>query len=259
MLKHSLIWKFCLLAGGILLAIRLWVMPEFPLLIVLLPLILYLVLAAWGSIRVKSNFYTPVICKGPENQKSVALTFDDGPSGINTLEVLEILQQHKIKAAFFCIGKHVDEHPEILQKLHEQGHLIGNHSYSHHPLFDLFTSKKVFKDLILANASIEKVIRKKPLLFRPPYGVTNPMLSAALQELKLISIGWSIRSFDTVLADKEKLLKRVTRKVKSGDIFLFHDKCKVTVQILPALIEYLIAEGFVIERVDDLLNITAYA
>lgn len=259
MLKHPFIWKICLLALALLLAIKLWVQPEISLFIVLTPLFIYLGLAAWGSMLVNSNFYSPVLWKATVKNKSVALTFDDGPSPEGTLEILEILDNYSIKAAFFCIGKHVDLYPEILKKIDEQGHLIGNHSYSHHPVFDLFPTRKVQADLILANESIEKVIGKKTLLFRPPYGVTNPMLSSVLQKLKLISIGWSIRSLDTVFSDKDKLFKRVTRNVKPGDIFLFHDKCKVTVQILPALIEYLIAEGYVIERVDKLLNIPAYA
>ena len=259
MLKHSFIWKICLIAIAILLAIRIWFNPEIPLLFVILPLIIYLILAAWGSVSVKSNYYTPVIWKALNKNKFVALTFDDGPAGEGTLEILEILGKYNIKAAFFCIGKNADLHPAILKEMHEQGHLIGNHSYSHHKAFDLFPAQKVQNDLIKANDSIEKVIGKKPLLFRPPYGVTNPMLSTAIQKLNLRSIGWSIRSLDTLTADKDTLFKRVTRKVNPGDIFLFHDRCKVTPQILPALIEYLIAEGFVIERVDKLLNLPAYA
>jgi peptidoglycan/xylan/chitin deacetylase (PgdA/CDA1 family) len=259
MLKHPFIWKICLLTLAILLAIKIWVQPEISLIVVLIPLFIYLGIAAWGSMNVNSNFYTPVLWKGIGDIKSVAFTFDDGPSAVGTVEILEILKKYNIRAAFFCIGKNAELHPEVLQKIHDGGHLIGNHSYSHHAVFDLFPAQKVQDDLIKANASIEKVINKKPLLFRPPYGVTNPMLSTALQKLKLLSIGWSIRSLDTVIADKDKLFKRVTRNVKPGDIFLFHDKCKVTVQILPALIEYLIAEGYVIERVDKLLNIPAYA
>lgn len=259
MLKHSIVLKICLFAQLILPSIKIWFQFDVSIFIILIPLYIYLGAAAWGSMSIRSNFYTPVLWKGSDHTKSVAITFDDGPYAEGTPEILEILHKYNIKAAFFCIGKHVDQHPALLQKIYEQGHLIGNHSYSHHPVFNLFPSKKVHKDLTQANACIEKVIGKKPLLFRPPYGVTNPMLSSALQKLNLLSIGWSIRSFDTVLTDKDKLLKRVTRNVKPGDIFLFHDKCKVTVQILPALIGYLIAEGFVIERVDQLLNIPAYA
>lgn len=259
MLKHPFIWKICLLSLAILLAIKIWVFPTLSIWIILLPMLIYLSFAAWGSLSVQSNFYTPVLWKASTHHKSVALTFDDGPSDEGTMKVLEILDKYNLKAAFFCIGKNAEIHPSILQKIHDQGHLIGNHSYSHHSLFDVFPAQKVQNDIALANNSIEKIIGKKPLLFRPPYGVTNPMIASALQGLNLTSIGWSIRSLDTVIPDKDQLFKRVTRRVKPGDIFLFHDKCDVTVQILPALIEYLIAEGFVIERVDHLLNIPSYA
>ncbi|WP_261376973.1 polysaccharide deacetylase family protein [Flavobacterium anhuiense] len=92
---------------------------------------LWLGINALGSSRISSNYHVKAFCHNPlEKEKKIALTFDDGPS-IYTLEVLELLKKYNVKATFFCIGKNIETHPEIIQKVISEGHLVGNHSYSH--------------------------------------------------------------------------------------------------------------------------------
>lgn len=230
-----------------------------PLWMVLLPVIAATGFAAWGAVNVRSNYFIRTHSKGKSTDKSVSLSFDDGPVTSFTPQILDILAQFDVKAAFFCIGHRVEQEPGIMKRITAEGHLVGNHSFSHSPMFDLQHSSAMRTDLAKANEAIKSATGLQPKLFRPPYGVTNPMLARAIRKSKLIAVGWSIRSFDTVIKDEDKLFERVTKKIEAGDIFLFHDTCAATVKILPALIKQLKRDGFAIRRLDELLNIPAYA
>ncbi len=255
MLKYNIISVIAWLAF-IALITPPYVMLKWPLALVL---VICAGLMVWGAAKVNSNFYFDVVCKAETKEKVVALSFDDGPVENYTPQILDILQQHKVPAAFFCIGHRVEKAPALTKQIHEEGHLIGNHSYSHHALFDLYSSKKMSKDLDSADQAVIAAIGVRPLLFRPPYGVTNPMLGKAVARGIYTPVGWSIRSMDTVAKDADKLLAKVTKDVQPGDIFLFHDTCAVTVKILPALIKQLKEKGFAFKRIDELLNVPAYA
>lgn len=213
----------------------------------------------WGAKNVDSGFFIDVLCKGKTDQKIVALSFDDGPAARFTPQILDILQQHNTPAAFFCIGRNIEGNEEIMERMHADGHVIGNHSYSHDFWFDMKSARKMKSDLFAANHQIQEFTGSAPMLFRPPYGVTNPNLAKAIQQNGLIPVGWSIRSLDTVIKDENKLMERVTANIRPGDIFLFHDHCEATVKILPALIQHIWAQGFTIQRIDKLLKVPAYA
>ena len=257
-MKYPVIQITCWAAFMALLAVNQWWTPV-SIWLFLLVVGMYLGFTAWGAIFVNSNFYINVLCRADGGEKAVAISFDDGPAAGNTPQILSILQQHQVPAAFFCIGHRVEAHPDLLKRIYEEGHLIGNHSYSHHALFDLFPARKMANDLGKADAAIAAAIQVKPKLFRPPYGVTNPMLAKAIKENNYIPVGWSIRSMDTVQRDEKALLAKVTKNVRPGDIFLFHDTGAATAKILPGLIRYLREQGFAIRRIDQLLNVPAYA
>lgn len=254
MLKHWVVIYICIAIAGVMMLLGFYLWQA-----LLTVAVIKLGLDAWGAASVSSNYYINVMCKANGGEKAVALTFDDGPAENYTPQILNILKEHQVRAAFFCIGRRVEEAPGLVRRAEEEGHLVGNHSYSHHTLFDLFPTYKMKQDLHRANNAIEAATGRKPVLFRPPYGVTNPMLASAIRHGGYTPVGWSIRSLDTVIKEEDKLFERVTRKIKPGDIFLFHDTCAATVQILPALIKQLKREGFAIRRVDELLNIPAYA
>ena len=138
----------------------------------------------------------------------------------------------------------------------EEGHIIGNHSYSHHYLFDFFTKEKMLRDLSKMDKALKNAQGKKPLFFRPPYGVTTPAMKSVMKLGNYTAIGWNIRSLDTVIKNEEKLFKRVTSSLKPGAIILFHDTSKTTINILPGFIEYSISKGYTFERLDTLLKKT---
>lgn len=213
----------------------------------------------YGSYYINSGFYVKVVSGAETDQKQIAISFDDGPSPDFTPRVLAILQEKNVPAAFFCIGRQVELYPRVLQQVHEQGHIIGNHSYSHGKLFDLLGTEKMYRDLQQMNAVTRQAIGVTPLLFRPPYGVTNPNLAKAIKKAGFVTVGWNIRSLDTITSDADKLLQRVLKQVKPGAVVLFHDTCAVTVTMLPVFIDTLKAQGYAIVPLHKMLNLQPYA
>jgi peptidoglycan/xylan/chitin deacetylase (PgdA/CDA1 family) len=224
----------------------------------LILLLLYSLVLFWGSYRVDSGFYLPVRCAGSPNQPEIAISFDDGPYATRTPAILDILKEAGVPAAFFCIGHHISGNEAILQRMVAEGHIIGNHSFSHSFWFDLNSSGRMTKDLAEMDQSCLNATGLRPKLFRPPYGVTNPALAKAVTRGGYIPIGWSIRSLDTVIRNEAKLLDRVTRSLHSGAIILFHDAGPATRQILPDFLRAVRERGFRIVRLDKLLNLDAY-
>ncbi len=219
-------------------------------------------IAYFGTTQISSNFHLPAFCsvKG-HPKKEIAITFDDGvidpkQSGL----VLDILKQYKIPATFFCIGKNLASEAQIaiLKRMDAEGHIIGNHSYSHSNFFDFFSSKRVVEEVLRADRIVQQHIGKTPLFFRPPYGITTPNIAKALKQLNHKTIGWSLRSLDTVIKDKELLFKRVKGKLKKGDILLFHDHVEQMPSFLPLFLEYVLKEGYAVVGVDELLNLKPY-
>jgi peptidoglycan-N-acetylglucosamine deacetylase len=220
--------------------------------------VIYLLINGWGTLFISSNFFLPAKCKAPIASGSVAITFDDGPVAERTERVLEILEKHEVKATFFCIGKNVKEHPELAKQIHNKSHLIGNHSYYHGTLFNLQSTKKMKAELVDTNQIIKQTIGLSPRFFRPPYGITNPMLANAMNELNFVTMGWSVRSFDTIAKEKKKLFTRIIKNLKAGDIILLHDRCEITIEVLPELLTYIKSVGLKVESLDKLLNEKAY-
>jgi peptidoglycan/xylan/chitin deacetylase (PgdA/CDA1 family) len=219
----------------------------------------YLLVLFYGCYYVGSNFFIPIICSVKTDKKVIALSFDDGPAAENTLQILQLLKDSNAKAAFFCIGSRIAGNEAILKQAYNEGHLIANHTFSHHFWFDMFSAKKMLADMRMMDKAMNNVIGKTPKLFRPPYGVTNPNLKKAIIQGNYIPVGWSMRSMDTVIKDEKKLLNKVISKIKPGAVFLFHDTSNTTVAVLPALIKHIQANGYEIIRLDKMLNLQAYA
>ncbi len=198
------------------------------------------------------NFYLKAIQNGNPDEAKVALTFDDGPSEETSAGLLEILDKHQIKAAFFCIGSKIEKNKNIVKSIHQKGHLIGNHSWSHAFLFDLYLPGKMVREITKTDILIKEITGCGVNLFRPPYGVTNPFLSRALKKTGHTVVGWSLRTFDTTLS-KQKVLKRIKTRIKNGDIILLHDANKETLKLLDEAILMIKRRGLKIVRLDELL------
>lgn len=220
-------------------------------------LVLSMLTILYGVLNIDFNYFYTSYCKGRTSKKQIALSFDDGPSP-NTLELLKVLEEKKIPASFFCIGKNIEENPDILRKIHEAKHIIGNHSYYHGDKFNLQNSEAVEKELKMTNDIIFKEIGVKPKLFRPPYGVSNPMLAKAIQRVGAYSIGWSVRSFDTFFKNENDIFKRITRQLKPGAIVLMHDNLDKTASLVSKLIDYCEKYQYEIVPLSELLEIDSY-
>jgi len=218
--------------------------------------LLLLVHLIYCSFNICSQAYLKTICKADTTEKKIALTFDDGPNEY-THEVLDILDKQNIKSTFFCVGTNIDNNKDILKEINRNGHIIGNHTWSHHKWFDFFPSKKMKKDIVKNAELIYQQTGKKVKLFRPPYGVTNPPLKKAIANLNYHTIGWSIRSLDTI-KKPEKVIRKLTQKISPGDIILLHDNRKEITQILESFITFAKDNSFQIVRLDKLLNIDPY-
>lgn len=220
---------------------------------------IYSLILFYGCYYIGSDFFIKVHCSVITDEKQIAISFDDGPANNFTPQILQILKVHNVQAAFFCIGTKIAENELLLKRIHEEGHVIGNHSFSHHYLFDFFFEKKVIDDLKMTDEAIKDVIGLQPKLFRPPYGVLNPSIKKAILRGNYIPVGWSVRSLDTVIKDEKKLLDKISRRLKPGAVFLFHDTCKITAAILPLFIDRAKKNGYEIVRLDKMLHLQAYA
>jgi peptidoglycan/xylan/chitin deacetylase (PgdA/CDA1 family) len=221
-------------------------------------ILIWLGINAAGSALISSNYHVKAFCNNPlETEKKIALTFDDGPS-IFTLEILELLKKYDAKATFFCIGKNIETHPEIIKQIITEGHLVGNHSYSHSPFFDFYNAKKITAEIQKTDTLLEKFTSKKINFFRPPYGVTTPSIRRALKITGHKVIGWNIRSLDGGTKNQNLIFNRIIKRVSPGGIVLLHDTASHSVLVLEQFLRFLQQNNYKVISIEELLNLKAY-
>lgn len=187
-----------------------------------------------------------------EPEKIVYLTIDDGPSE-NTLPILEILKQEEVKATFFVIGSQVERYPEILKKTHEEGHAIGNHTYSHN-YSEIYQSPEAFlANLKKSDELIYELIGIRPKVIRTPggtHGNFHISFYNAVDKEDYLVYDWNVSTEDATapLVATETIIQNVKNQVpgKNRIIMLMHDAPGkwTTVQALPQIIQYLKEEGY---------------
>ena len=212
----------------------------------------------YGSANIGSNYHVRAYCKNPsETARNIAITFDDGPNPM-TLQILEILKNHQATATFFCIGKNIETHPQILKRIVDEGHVVGNHSYSHSHFFDFFGKDRVIEELRQTDELIENITGKKPIFFRPPYGVTNRAIGKALKVVKHKVIGWNIRSLDGGVKNERFIFNRIKNRISPGGIILLHDTSQQSANVLERLLTTLREKKYEVVSLEHLLDIKAY-
>ena len=222
-------------------------------------ILLYFLILFYGSYHVGSNFFMKVICSADTSERLVAISFDDGPLNRFTPQVLQVLRELEVPAAFFCIGRRIIENESLFRQVHEEGHIIGNHSFIHTPLFDFLSAKKMLEDVQMTDTAIKNSIGVLPKLFRPPYGITTPAMKKVMAAGGYTAVGWNIRSLDTMASHEGKLLKKLIRLLRPGAVILLHDTQQITLSILPGFIQAARNEGYEFVRLDKLLNVQGYA
>ena len=209
----------------------------------------------WSRYGKSDNVYSQVSTE----EKAVALTFDDGPHPTYTAEILDILREYGIKATFFVIGENVERSKEVLKRCADEGHEIGNHTYSHASANNC-TTRTLKEEIEKTDRIIFDLIGKKPALFRPPTGICNNRSVALSTELGFKTIVWNVDTRDWAHTSTDKIIKNVLENVKSGSIILFHDYIESpspTPDALKVIIPELIAKGYTFLTVSELLELDA--
>lgn len=181
----------------------------------------------------------------------VALSFDDGPDSEVTPPVLELLDRHRARATFFCIGRRVDERRELAAEIARRGHLVENHSYSHPGAFACYMTGGLRRQIRRAQEAIELATGRRPRLFRAPAGLRNFLLEGELKKAGLLLASWNRRGFDTICREPERVARRLLTNLAAGDIVLLHDGSAardargtpVVLEVLPRLLDELAARG----------------
>jgi peptidoglycan/xylan/chitin deacetylase (PgdA/CDA1 family) len=225
-----------------------------------LVIIIWLFFTAIGSFNITWNYHIDAINKNSTIlEKKIAITFDDGPDAMYTPQVLALLRKYNATATFFCIGNHIEQHPEIIKKIINEGHLIGNHSYFHSNNFGFYSTQQITEELHKTNSLVKNITGKEMNYFRPPFGVTNPSIAKAVKKTKHITFGWSIRSLDTVIKNDKKITNRVIKKIAPGGIILLHDNHDRIVLVLEQLLLFLEQHNYQTVSLETLSNTKAYA
>ena len=207
--------------------------------ILILSIILFLIFAYFtiGMFDIRRNIFVKSI--NSVEKGNICLTFDDGPDSTMTPKILDILQKHNIQATFFLIGEASQNNQEIVKRIHMNGHTIGCHTFCHKTTFPIYSVARMKAELVKTNNLIKSITSEEVVLFRPPFGITNPNIGKTLKKLQMTSVGWNIRSLDTITKDANKLSKKVIKGInKGGSIILFHDRCESTLAILEKIIIY---------------------
>lgn len=182
--------------------------------------------------------------------KVISLTFDDAPSP-KTKELVDLLKSLEIKATFFILGCNLKYYKEELKYIYDNGHEIGNHSYSH-PDFKKITVDKGIEEINKTQELIFDVINRYPRVFRFPYGSVN---KEVLKQIDLATVLWSIDSMDWENYQTDVILSRVRSNLKNGGIILFHDFKYFNKEAITTIVKELQTEGYTFVTVSDLLSL----
>lgn len=185
-----------------------------------------------------------------ENPK-IALTFDDGPNASYTPILLDGLKERGIKATFFLIGENVvaGENAQIVKRMYEEGHLIGNHTY-HHVEITRVDSATALEELKKTNEAIEQVTGERVEYMRPPFGAWQKNLE---KEVNLIPVMWSVDPLDWTTANTDEIVNKVVTETEENDIILLHDCYESSVKAALRIIDLLTEEGYEFVTVDRLI------
>lgn len=179
-------------------------------------------------------------------RKLVALTLDDGPHPKHTEKVLRVLASYGVTATFFVVGENIKRYPELLREIVNQGHSLGNHSYSH-PNLTRMSEAQIYRELERTNRLIKFYSGTTPLFFRPPYGLYNQKVRKVAHRLGLTMVLWDATANDFYLLPPEKIERQVIQQVKPNSIILLHDgggNRSRTVKALKTIIPLLLKKGF---------------
>ena len=200
----------------------------------------------------------PIYCVDKDqNDKKISISFDAAWDNSDSEHIKEILGERNIRTTFFVVGDWVDKYPETVKSLSDAGHEIMNHSDSH-PHMTEISKEEMAEELNKCSDKIEKVTGVRPTLFRPPYGDYNNDVVGVARENGYYTIQWSVDSLDWKDLSASEICSRVLKDIQPGSIVLFHNAAKHTPEALPTLLDQLIADGYEIVPISELIMTENY-
>jgi peptidoglycan/xylan/chitin deacetylase (PgdA/CDA1 family) len=186
------------------------------------------------------------------HEKVVALTFDDGPDPLFTGHILDVLKEKNIKATFFVLGQNVKDNPDLLKRIHQEGHEVANHGYSH-----TYTSSQFVRELVRTDELIYQTINQHTRFYRPPGGLVSKSVIDGVRNNGYVVTLWSVDSWDWQNPGPARIVQNVLKSSFPGAIILLHDggeKREQTIQALPGIIDRLGQQGYQFVTVSELKN-----
>jgi polysaccharide deacetylase family sporulation protein PdaB len=193
----------------------------------------------------------PIYCVDTE-EKKIAISFDAAWGDTHTKNILDILDKYDVKTTFFLVGFWVEKHPDLVKEISNRGHEIGNHSTTH-PKMSMLSKEQIKEELETTSDKIEKIINKRPVVFRPPFGDYNDTLINTASSLNYHTIQWDVDSLDWKEIGVEHVVDRVIKNTKNGSIVLFHNNAKYVSEYLPLILEKLKSQGYEIVPISELI------
>lgn len=185
----------------------------------------------------------------PQEEKKIALTFDDGPHPQFTEKLLDGLKERGVQATFFVTGEHAELHPDIIERMNEEGHIIGNHTYSHIQLTS--GNREVYKaELIKTNQILSDITGEEVLYVRPPYGTWDKSFET---ELNMFPVLWNVDPLDWCSDNASLVISRVLKAAEENDIILLHDYYETSVTAALQIVDELQGRGYTFVTVEEIL------
>jgi peptidoglycan-N-acetylglucosamine deacetylase len=217
--------------------------------------------AGYQSMAPSGQWYGRTFRRIAGPSKKLALTYDDGPNDPYTLQLLEVLARHGVRATFFMIGRYVHQKPEIARELVKAGHVVGNHTYTH-PQLIFESSTQIRAQLRSCRHILEDTIGQPSNLFRPPFGGRRPAVMRIIREEGLVPIMWSVTCYDWKPTTADRIERHVKRQLRGGDVILMHDGGDIamgtdrsqTVQATDRVISRYKAEGYEFVTVPEMME-----
>lgn len=186
---------------------------------------------------------------GVKEKPSIAITFDDGPSSRYTGRLLDGLKERNVKASFFLIGENAEENPELVERIYKEGHLIGNHTYSHVQMTHL-SEEAAVREIERTDQVISAITGEHVAYMRPPFGAWQRELEVRMEVLPVL---WSVDPLDWTTENVDEIVSKVVTEVEEGDIILLHDCYASSVEAALRIVDILQKEGYEFVTVDRLL------
>jgi peptidoglycan/xylan/chitin deacetylase (PgdA/CDA1 family) len=210
----------------------------------------------------RSQFFAPVVSRLATGERVVALTFDDGPDPVFTPQILDLLAAHGARATFFVLGERAARHPELIQRMHREGHAVGTHTQRHRLRFHVGSPRYVQREIEDAVAVVAALLPSGPSLFRPPQGLRTPCFASGWRRTRgLTCVTWSVRGLDSFATTASAILERIGPQLVPGAIVALHDGTGLgggcdrapTLAALTAILEACAAHGLRCVAIADAL------